>query len=141
MIKTVFASCTVFIGFAAAAVAQNNTQLCMQPPEVGVWQNEFAETHQVSRLEIAFHCDGNGPYGRWEVRALMKCAPRDCTWGRTGAQRDEKGRLVSRFRTYNADRFLLFEARNGRLELFNLNVPRDPGKRRNSARYTLFPEG
>ena len=65
MIRTVLASCAVYVVFAAAAVAQNNTQLCMQPPEVGVWQNEFAETHQVSRLEIAFHCDGNGPYGRW----------------------------------------------------------------------------
>jgi hypothetical protein len=142
MKRTLKLSCLILglLATPVAAPAQTVSSVCHEPPLVGIWSNELATTYELSRLEITHFCNGDGPYGRWQVRAHMKCAPRDCIWGRTGAERDKDGKLIAMFRTYNADRFIRMTVSGDRLQAFVLMAPRDPAKRRKTEEITLFRE-
>lgn len=77
---------------------------CAQPDIAGVWHNVRAQLNTLSVIEITYTCDKDGPYGLWQIRALEKCKPRDCTWGRVAGIVEDDETISATFSTFSAKR-------------------------------------
>lgn len=90
----------VFFSFAISGPL--DAQACSFTPEAGIWENNDAERQQLAVVEIKTDC----VQGQKVIylRSFVKCAPRNCKWGRTPMRRLETGELYAVHKTFSADR-------------------------------------
>jgi hypothetical protein len=83
----------------------------------GLWQRASPGAEQeLVEIEIVHRCSESAGQSsarrappEWTVRAMAKCRPRNCVWGREEAVADSDGRLVAVFLTFSARRSLRIE--------------------------------
>lgn len=109
----VFGTFTAIMLFAVPGPARASPE-CPVPSLAGLWQRASpASEQELVEIEIIHRCSEPAAQSRarrappeWTVRAMAKCRPRNCVWGREEAVPDKNGRLVSVYVTFSARRSL-----------------------------------
>lgn len=98
------------VALCLAALADVNSARagdCPSSPISGTWVNPQAQTHDLVRLELIPECDARRPgLMIWNVLAWGKCIPRDCRWGSRIAASRDPARVLVKFDTFIAERFV-----------------------------------
>ncbi|MEM8840078.1 MAG: hypothetical protein AAGE89_18510 [Pseudomonadota bacterium] len=106
----------LFAAFLFVVPEDADAQNCPALAQEGHWENVRQETNVLSRIEIVRDCEA-GEEGPVRIRAFEKCHPRDCSWGWVTAGVDDRGRLIAKFATFTADRYLIVEPMNLRMRV------------------------
>ncbi len=120
---------------------------CNRPQIAQTWINPKANLNEISKLDIHYNC-GEKPIkaydplsaSLWIVKAYVRCARTDCTWGRAKGNTYKDGSIVSTFSTFSALRTVTMLDEGGLLKVSVVNKFRDPKRPTENFQYYLHPE-
>lgn len=99
----------------APASAASETFACYTE-ETGAWVNPRPRKGDVARIEVESKCDGDRLAHR--ARTFTKCAPRNCSWGWTPAEKIGSRPFMAVFATYSAYRFVEMKVNGNRMDIY-----------------------
>ena len=111
----VILSTPLFSGRASAA--------CSASAESGTWINPNAVSKALVRIEVRTTCK-SGKRG-WKIRALIRCARAECTWGYADGVRRPDGALAALYSTFTAERLVRLTVEREFMAILVINIPRN----------------
>ena len=129
------------IFLAMALLAMTGPSLagnCIKSQTLGTWTNPFAGNRSdLTKLEIRAICTKD-TVPHIQVKAYTACAPRDCTWGRSIAEKKGDFGLKVAFRTFFAMRTVTVSINGRRMEAKILDDYHDPRKANEHRSFVLW---
>lgn len=132
----------VIIALGLTAASQ-----CKPPYMARTWHNAEPSLNELSKIEIVYNC-GEKPIraydplsaALWIIKAHVRCARTDCTWGRARGQSLKDGGIEATFSTFSAIRQMKLKHEGGLLKA-NLSIYyRDRKRPAEHLEYYLHPD-
>jgi hypothetical protein len=113
---------------------------CIQSQAIGTWLNPFAGSKSdITKLDIWEEC-GQQTVPHLKVKAYTACAPRDCTWGRSIAQKADEHYVEVLYRTFFAKRLLKGSINGKRMDVTVYDDFHDPRKSDQKRSFVLWKQ-
>ncbi|SNZ19720.1 hypothetical protein SAMN06265368_2812 [Cohaesibacter gelatinilyticus] len=113
---------------------------CIQSQAIGTWLNPFAgNKSDITKLEIWEVCS-NETVPHLKVKAYTACAPRDCTWGRSIAQKADEQYVEVLYRTFFAKRLVKGSINGKRMDVIVYDDFHDPRKSDQQRSFVLWKQ-
>ncbi len=113
---------------------------CIQSQAIGTWLNPFAgNKSDITKLEIWEVCSSE-TVPHLKVKAYTACAPRDCTWGRSIAQKADEQDIEVLYRTFFAKRLVKGSINGKRMDVVVYDDFHDPRKSDQQRSFVLWKQ-
>lgn len=132
--------------FTAFFLAAGTT--CNPPSIARTWVNPSAKMHELTKIKIDYNC-GQKPIksydplsaSLWIIKAYVRCARVDCTWGRAKGILRNSDQIETTFSTFSAVRNMQIYNEGSLLRVSVKINYRDERRKPEFKTYYLHPEG